>query len=725
MKKKIAFYINSLGKGGAERVTLNLLQYFRKLNYEVVLVTSRVVVDEYELPDDINRYVTDSFKKNSLLGRLAFVFKRHKFLKKIWQKEKPDYIVSFIGKMNVFALMTAKKFKIPVYVSVRSDPKEEYRSKILYFLMKHYFKQAAGIIVQTQEAKEYFGEKFAYKTTVLPNSLADNFMKERFEGKRKNEIVTVGRVDANKNHEMLIRAFYDIHEQYQDMKLRIFGDSVQGDNTRKTLESLTEELGIAKKVIFEGRQTGIADKIYESRIFVLTSNYEGMPNALLEAMSLGLAVISTDCPCGGPREVIEDGKNGLLIPVRNKSALVDALKRILDNEELEESLGINAHKIQEELNPERVNKMWQDTIEKKKLVFYLGSLAKGGAERVVTNLAEYFNREKWEVSIVTKLRAEDEYEISDGIRRVIADIEGEEISNSRIKNLNRRIKKLRGIFKDLNPDIVVSMIGKNNFMAIRAAKKLKIPVVVSVRSAPEREYKSRSMSLLVNPMFKRAAGVVLQTQDAKSYFKPAVQKKAVILPNSLKTQFIKPYYDGVRNNRIVTVGRLDDNKNQIMLIKAFEKIAEEFQQVELALYGDGPSRKKWEDYVKGSPFAQRIHFMGLADEIYNKIDHDRIFVLPSIMEGMPNALIEAMALGLAVVSTDCPCGGPKDLLGQNENGLLVPVNDVDAMADALRKILKDEELEKKFGRKAYEKAQEMNPDKVNLMWQEYLESKMK
>ena len=340
-------------------------------------------------------------------------------------------------------------------------------------------------------------------------------------------------------------------------------------------------------------------------------------------------------------------------------------------------------------------------------------------------MAEYFSSIGWEVTIVTKLRGEEEYEISDSILRILADIEGDEITHSRVRNLLRRIKKLRRIFGELNPDIVLSLNGKNNFMAIRAAKKLKIPVVVSVRSAPEREYKSRSMSLLVNPMFKRATGVVLQTQDAKSYFKAAVQKKAVILPNSLKTQFIKPYYDGVRNNRIVTVGRLDDNKNQIMLIKAFEKIAEEFPQMELALYGDGPSRKKWEDYVKEIPFAQRIHFMGLSDEIYNKIDCDRIFVLPSIMEGMPNALIEAMALGLAVVSTDCPCGGPKDLLGQNENGLLVPVNDVDAMADALRKILKDSELEKQLGRKAYEKAQEMDPDKVNLMWQEYLESKMK
>ena len=364
-------------------------------------------------------------------------------------------------------------------------------------------------------------------------------------------------------------------------------------------------------------------------------------------------------------------------------------------------------------------------MNKKKIVFYLGSLAKGGAERVAVNLATYFDSIGYEVTIVTKLKGEDEYLIPDTVKRVIADIIGEEITKSRIKNLRNRVKKLRNIFEEIAPNVVVSFIGKNNFMAIRAAKRKKIPVVVSVRSAPSREYKSKSMSLLVNPMFKKAAGVVLQTQEAKDYFKPAVQKKAVILPNSLNPNFIKPLYEGERRKHIVTVGRLDDNKNQILLIRAFEKAAEAFPEWELYLYGDGPSRKKWEEYAQGTSCTERIHFMGMADEIYTKIDADSIFVLPSIMEGMPNALIEAMALGLACVSTDCPCGGPKDLLKDNENGLLVPVNDADAMAEALKKLMDDETLRKNYGQKAYAYTKQLNPAVVNKMWQEYLESRMK
>lgn len=364
--------------------------------------------------------------------------------------------------------------------------------------------------------------------------------------------------------------------------------------------------------------------------------------------------------------------------------------------------------------------------DQKTIAFYLGGLAKGGAERVTTNVAAYFASRGYRVYIITKGMADVEYEIPEGVTRLLADITGDEITKSRIHNLKARIRKLRRIFKECNPDVIVSLIGKNNFMAIQAARPLGIPVAVSVRSAPEREYKSKAMRLLVNPMFRKASGVILQTSQAKAWFSKGVQKKAIILPNSLKPDFVKPYYDGVRNKRIVTVGRLDDNKNQILLIKAFCMIADKYPEYELVLYGDGPSKEKWEKYVSESQYANRIHFMGNRDHIEQLIDRDRIFVLPSIMEGMPNALIEAMALGLVAVSTDCPCGGPRELLGDDENGLLVQSSAEPAeMAVALRRVIEDESLARELSKKAYQKSLELAPDKVNAMWEEYLLSLMK
>ena len=118
-------------------------------------------------------------------------------------------------------------------------------------------------------------------------------------------------------------------------------------------------MGLAEAVLFPGRSDTIYEQIYESRIFVLPSKVEGMPNALIEAMTLGLAVVSTDCPCGGPRMLIQNGVNGLLVPVDDKEAMTNAILKILDNAELEESMGREAHKLLDEVHPDKVNKIWE------------------------------------------------------------------------------------------------------------------------------------------------------------------------------------------------------------------------------------------------------------------------------------------------------------------------------------------------------------------------------
>ena len=154
---------------------------------------------------------------------------------------------------------------------------------------------------------------------------------------------------------------------------------------------------------------------------------------------------------------------------------------------------------------------------KRRIAFYIGSLAKGGAERVIANLAEYFYSRDYEVFVVTKLKEKDEYEINDGIIRIIADITKEEEKN-RIWNLYARIRKLRSIWKQIKPDIIVSFIRKNNVMALLSSRCLKIPVVVSVRSDPARELKGRGMKALSFFLFRFAAGIVLQTHRAKEFF---------------------------------------------------------------------------------------------------------------------------------------------------------------------------------------------------------------
>lgn len=380
----------------------------------------------------------------------------------------------------------------------------------------------------------------------------------------------------------------------------------------------------------------------------------------------------------------------------------------------------------------------------KSIAFYIGGLCIGGAERVICNLAEYFYGEGYRVTMVTKVRDEKEYELNPGIRRIIADITPEEETASRIHNLFARIAKLKRIWKEVKPDVIVSFIRKNNLMAIASAVPLGIPVVVSVRSAPERELKGFGFKTITFLLFRQAAGVVLQTREAYNFFPGYIRAKAVVLPNSINPDFLKAseeltlattinhdkkmtVYDripsSVKEKRIITVGRIDDNKNQRLLVEAYAKIADYYPDWSLELIGDGCGRQALEEYVSTLPCKDRISFTGAVDDVAKRMSEASIFVLPSKIEGMPNALIEAMVMGMACISTDCPCGGPRDLIATDEsNGILVPVDNVDAMAMALKRLITNDTLRQSMGDNARKIIVTLHPDTVNKQWKNYIEN---
>lgn len=358
-------------------------------------------------------------------------------------------------------------------------------------------------------------------------------------------------------------------------------------------------------------------------------------------------------------------------------------------------------------------------MNKKKIAFYIGSLTRGGAERVVTNLADFFYQKGYQVFVITKLRAEVEYSLNPGVQRIIADITKEE-ERGRLQNLFLRIAKLRRILKETAPDVVVSFIGKNNLMSVAATRGTGIPVAVSVRSNPAREIGDGWKRKLTFLMFRMAEGVVLQTTEAKAFFPESIQKKAIVLQNSLNPDFLRDPYTGERRKEIITVGRIDANKNQRMMIEAFVPLAEKFPDWNMVLYGDGPMRSDLEQRVCELQLTDRIIFKGIQENIPEKIEGSSVFVLPSKQEGMPNALIEAMVLGLAVVSTDCPCGGPRDLIIPEENGILIPVDDVNALTESLRRLMLDKTLRNKLSRNAVHVKEKVLPEHINAQWETYL-----
>lgn len=356
------------------------------------------------------------------------------------------------------------------------------------------------------------------------------------------------------------------------------------------------------------------------------------------------------------------------------------------------------------------------------IALYISSLQKGGAERVIANLADHLYNRGYRVVLVTTHKLEDEYQVSGGICRVISEPEDSELGKVRIRNFLTRFVKLRKIWREYKPDVILSFIGKNNIMALMTSFGLHIPVAVSVRSDPDREYYNFLLKLLAKTIFGLAAGVVLQTKESMDFFPKGIRKKSVILKNPINPCFFRERYLGEREKTIVTVGRVDENKNHQMLVKAFAGIAEEFPEYKLIIYGDGEKRKELLELVKSLGLQERILLPGNIDNVADAIYKTCVFVLSSNKEGMPNALIEAMVMGLTVVSTDCPCGGPAELIKSGINGLLTPVDDEERMKENLQFVLNNLQAADSMGEKARITCEIYSPDVVLSEWENYLNS---
>lgn len=361
----------------------------------------------------------------------------------------------------------------------------------------------------------------------------------------------------------------------------------------------------------------------------------------------------------------------------------------------------------------------------KKIAFYIGSLRKGGAERVFVNLADYFRKEGYEVVMVTQYRFEEEYDLPLGVGRILSDIGEEEVTHSRIRNFFRRLNKLHAIWKEQKPDLVLSCIGKNNFMAVVSVMGTDTKAVVSVVGEAAEEYPTRAMRMLANLLFPHAAGIILQTERSRAFFRKKVGTRAVVLPNSLNPAFIRPRYEKEREKEIVSVGRMDKNKNHEMQLRAFAALPPAYSDYTLTIYGDGELRSSIEELADELGIADRVRLPGVVPDVADRIGRASLFLLTSYSEGVSNALIEALALGLPVIATDVPSGGTQELMADGVSGLIIPAGDQKALEDAMEKILGDSAYADSLGREAARIQERLAPERVNALWRTYFEGIMK
>lgn len=353
---KVTLFIGSLYGGGAERVTCNLASYLVQHGYQAEILTMSETEKAYELDERVSVKTLLSLeeRKNTVMNTFVRMPRFWRYLK---TSDTDAYIV-MLPKTTIMFLMFRWLTKAKVIAAERVDP-ASYSERIAKMLKK-YAKRADGWVFQTEDAQKWYGDSIKdSKSTVIPNAVNPVFIRPRYVGEKRKVIAGAGRLDSQKNFGMLIRAFAEIAPEFPEHNLVIYG---KGDE-EKELKSLVESLGLQGRIELPGNIQNIAEEMEKNTMFILSSDFEGMPNALMEAMALGLPCVSTDCPCGGPRYLIQDGVNGLLVPVGDADEMAEAMRRVLSDSNLAENMGKEARKVAIDLAPEKIYGQWKKFVE--------------------------------------------------------------------------------------------------------------------------------------------------------------------------------------------------------------------------------------------------------------------------------------------------------------------------------------------------------------------------
>jgi len=352
------------------------------------------------------------------------------------------------------------------------------------------------------------------------------------------------------------------------------------------------------------------------------------------------------------------------------------------------------------------------------------SLAGGGAERVMTIMANYWVAAGWDVTVITlDDGAKLSYDLDDRVGRVHLAVAGNSMNTfDAVRNNLRRINVLRDGIRSSRPDGVLSFLDTANVTTILATRGLRVPVIVCERSDPAQNRPGPVWSRLRRLTYPMADVVVVQSIGALNYFSPRVQSRARIIPNPV----LLPQQSATASNvhlprpTLLAMGRLVPAKGFDLLLKAFARIRNTHPEWTLAILGDGPLRTELELLIGTLGLHGSVLMLGHVRHPYDLLLQADLFVMSSRFEGFPNALCEAMACGLPVICTDCP-SGPREIIRDGVDGVLVTNDDVAALARAMDGLMSNKAERLRLGDRASEVTERFSLSKVMRMWEDILD----
>ncbi|MBH1997817.1 MAG: glycosyltransferase family 4 protein [Sphingomonadaceae bacterium] len=350
------------------------------------------------------------------------------------------------------------------------------------------------------------------------------------------------------------------------------------------------------------------------------------------------------------------------------------------------------------------------------VVFVIAGLGAGGAERVISLISAAWVAQGWRVTILAFDRPEEpvyhDFDPRVDIRRFGVRTAGGGIRS--ILGQGRRILTIRRELRALNPDAVISMLTKINVLTLAATIGTTHKVIVSERNNPQAQKANTAWNTLLGKLYPRAAAIVMQTRASMVCLPQQVRGKAHIIPNPISSAVLGG--GEVKDKLVLTAaGRLTHQKGFDLLIDAFAKLAERHPDWVLKIWGEGDMRGTLETQIRKLGLTQRVKLPGTSKSPGSWIDQGTIMVLSSRYEGFPNVLGEAMASGMPVVAFDCDFG-PREIIQNGYDGLLVPMGDVAALADAMDRLMRDKRLRNGLGAAARLSALRFAPGKIVAQW---------
>ena len=350
-----------------------------------------------------------------------------------------------------------------------------------------------------------------------------------------------------------------------------------------------------------------------------------------------------------------------------------------------------------------------------KIGFIIGTLNFSGAEKIARYLIESLHKDHGHDIGLILLSGKETYPELDYVKQFSIKANGNVIS----RVLDRQ-KQIRRIVEEEKYDVVVSFGFKFNLDAMEALRSSKSPVILCERNDPVSDPTRKLLRLRRNLIYKKATGFVFQTERIADFFGEKIKSRSAVIPNFIEKKYEKADHESAENNIVITARLSERQKNLSMLLRAFNRFSKG-NDYKLYIVGDGPDEAMYREYIKENSLEDRVILTG-RQKVMPYLMNAKFFVLSSYYEGMPNSLIEALAVGLPCISTDCSGGGAAALIKDGENGILIPSNDEDAMVDAMTRMAGDAELRVRLANEAYKINETLEFNKIMSMWINYIES---